>query len=159
MATHSSTLAWRIQWMEKPGAGYSTQGRKKSDTTEHFTFLRADKLEDKFSEACHLIIVLVYNKVQTKNIFIYLKCHFRSFKLLLQNLGISDKHTNAILDARGWCTGTTQRDGMSSGQASGLSLLRAWVGGSPQAVRGQRKKKLLILIIIYYYFCYFIFKG
>ena len=23
MATHSSTLAWRIQWMEKPGAGYS----------------------------------------------------------------------------------------------------------------------------------------
>jgi len=23
MATHSSILAWKIQWMEKPDAGYS----------------------------------------------------------------------------------------------------------------------------------------
>ena len=33
MATHSSTLAWRIPWTEEPG-GYSPQGRKESDTTE-----------------------------------------------------------------------------------------------------------------------------
>ena len=39
MATHSSILAWRITWTEEPG-GYSTQGRKESDTTErlHFHF-------------------------------------------------------------------------------------------------------------------------
>ena len=44
MATHSSTLAWKI-----PGyrslVGYSPWGRKESDTTEllHFTFLKKKK--------------------------------------------------------------------------------------------------------------------
>ena len=54
MATHSSTLAWKIPWTEKPGwlllpgkshglrslVGYSPWGRKESDTTErlHFHF-------------------------------------------------------------------------------------------------------------------------
>ena len=40
MATHSSTLAWKIPWMEKPD-GYSPWGLKKLDTTEglHFHFL------------------------------------------------------------------------------------------------------------------------
>ena len=33
MVTHSSILAWRIAWMEKPGRLQST-GRKESDTTE-----------------------------------------------------------------------------------------------------------------------------
>ena len=33
MATHSSTLAWRIPWREEPGR-YSPQGCKESDTTE-----------------------------------------------------------------------------------------------------------------------------
>ena len=33
MATHSSTLAWRIPWTEDL-VGYSAQGRKESDTTE-----------------------------------------------------------------------------------------------------------------------------
>ena len=28
MATHSSTLVWKIPWMEKPDAGYSSWGRK-----------------------------------------------------------------------------------------------------------------------------------
>ena len=32
MATHSSILAWRIPWTEEPG--YSSWGRKESDTTE-----------------------------------------------------------------------------------------------------------------------------
>ena len=38
MATHSSTLAWKIPWTEKL-VGYSLWGRKESDTTEqlHFT--------------------------------------------------------------------------------------------------------------------------
>ena len=38
MATHSSTLAWRILWMEEPGR-YSPWGRKESDATERLHFL------------------------------------------------------------------------------------------------------------------------
>ena len=39
MATHSSTLAWRIPWTEKP-VGYSPWGLEESDMTEwlHFHF-------------------------------------------------------------------------------------------------------------------------
>ena len=39
MAPHSSTLAWKISWMEEP-VGCSPWGRKESDTTErlHFHF-------------------------------------------------------------------------------------------------------------------------
>ena len=33
MATHSSTLAWKIPWEEEP-VGYSLWGLKESDTTE-----------------------------------------------------------------------------------------------------------------------------
>ena len=36
MATHSSTLAWRIPWAEEP-ADYSPWGRKESDMTERLT--------------------------------------------------------------------------------------------------------------------------
>ena len=34
METHSSTLAWKIPWMEELGAGYCPWGRKESGTTE-----------------------------------------------------------------------------------------------------------------------------
>jgi len=39
MATHSSTLAWKIPWMEEPGR-LQLWGRGESDTTErlHFYF-------------------------------------------------------------------------------------------------------------------------
>ena len=39
MAPHSSTLAWKIPWMEKPG-GLQSRGREELDTTEqlHFHF-------------------------------------------------------------------------------------------------------------------------
>ena len=33
MATHSSTLAWRVQWTEEPG-GLQSIGHKELDTTE-----------------------------------------------------------------------------------------------------------------------------
>ena len=33
MATHSSTLAWKIPWMEEPGR-LQSRGCNKSDTTE-----------------------------------------------------------------------------------------------------------------------------
>ena len=34
MATHSSTLAWRISWTEKPSGLQSMESQKESDTTE-----------------------------------------------------------------------------------------------------------------------------
>ena len=34
MATHFSTLAWKIPWTEKPGELHSPWGHKESDTTE-----------------------------------------------------------------------------------------------------------------------------
>ena len=37
MATHSSTLAWRIPWTEEPG-GLQSTGRKESDATEWLLF-------------------------------------------------------------------------------------------------------------------------
>ena len=39
MATHSSTLTWKIPWTEDPGRLHSPGGHKESDTTEqlHFT--------------------------------------------------------------------------------------------------------------------------
>ena len=36
MATHSSTLAWRIPWTEEPG-GLQSMGSKESDTTKQVT--------------------------------------------------------------------------------------------------------------------------
>ena len=44
MATHSSTLAWKIPWMEKPGR-LQFMGSGKSDTTErlHFHFPALEK--------------------------------------------------------------------------------------------------------------------
>ena len=37
MATHSSILAWRIPWTEKPGWLQSPWGLKELDTIEHLT--------------------------------------------------------------------------------------------------------------------------
>ena len=37
MATHSSTLAWKIPWTEELGAGYCPWGRKESGATEQLT--------------------------------------------------------------------------------------------------------------------------
>ena len=38
MATHSSTLALKIRWMEELGAGYYPWGLKESGMTERFHF-------------------------------------------------------------------------------------------------------------------------
>ena len=44
MATHSSTLALKIPWMEELGAGYYPRGRKELDTTErHHFHIRFEK--------------------------------------------------------------------------------------------------------------------
>ena len=50
MATHSSTLALKIPWMEKLGAGYYPWGCKESGKTErlhfHFHFLVAQMVKN-----------------------------------------------------------------------------------------------------------------
>ena len=38
MATHPSTLAWKIPWTEEPGRLHSPWGHKESDTTEQLHF-------------------------------------------------------------------------------------------------------------------------
>ena len=42
MAPHSSTLAWKIQWMEEPG-GLQSMGLLESDTTEQLHFHALEK--------------------------------------------------------------------------------------------------------------------
>ena len=37
MATHSSTLVWKIPWMKEPGRLYSPWDGKESDMTSNFT--------------------------------------------------------------------------------------------------------------------------
>ena len=49
MPVHSSTLAWKILWMEDPG--YSPWGRKESDTTERLHFLSLSLYNSKDTEA------------------------------------------------------------------------------------------------------------
>ena len=50
MATHSSTLAWRISRAEEPG-GLQSMGSQESDTTERLTFVS---------------LVLLFNKTQNQ---------------------------------------------------------------------------------------------
>ena len=47
MATHSSTLAWKISWMEEPGR-LQSMGSQRIDTTEqlHFTSAWLEILRD-----------------------------------------------------------------------------------------------------------------
>ena len=51
MATHSSTLAWKIPWTDDPG-GLQSMGLQESDTTErlHFTLL--------ILCLCHILVIL-----------------------------------------------------------------------------------------------------
>ena len=45
MAAHSSTLAWKISWIEEPGRLHSPWGRKEADMTErlHFPSMPGDQ--------------------------------------------------------------------------------------------------------------------
>ena len=45
MATHCTTLAQKIPWMEEPGAGYCPWGRKEQDTTERPHLYKLTALE------------------------------------------------------------------------------------------------------------------
>ena len=39
MAPHSSTIAWKMPWMEEPGRLYRPWDLKESDTTEQLHFM------------------------------------------------------------------------------------------------------------------------
>ena len=54
MPVHSSTLAWKIPWMEEPG--YSPWGRKYSDTTERLHFLSLSLYNSKDIEATRVLV-------------------------------------------------------------------------------------------------------
>ena len=58
MATHSSTLAWRIPWTEEPGRLQSV-GSKKSDTTEwlHIHFQRENHAGEEYNREYVSVLV------------------------------------------------------------------------------------------------------
>ena len=51
MAPHSSTLAWKIPWAEKPGELHSPWGLKELDTTEQLHFLNFEVISLPYSSA------------------------------------------------------------------------------------------------------------
>ena len=65
MATHSSTLAWKISWTEELDAGYCPWGRKELGTTERLHF--------------HIPAI---SKLQLAELFVH-KCLDKLFLLLL----------------------------------------------------------------------------
>ena len=50
MATHSSTLAWKIPWTEERSRLYSPWGRKESDTTQQPNFRFHPKIKNLLSK-------------------------------------------------------------------------------------------------------------
>ena len=54
MATHFSTLAEKIPWMEEPSAGYCPWGRTELDTTKRLHFYFRNIYVRKFEkQSCH----------------------------------------------------------------------------------------------------------
>ena len=72
MATHSSTLAWKIPWTEEPGS-YSPWGRKESDTTEQLH-------SHSFTDYCSFIVRLESRWNKSSNLSFL-------FKIVLAILG------------------------------------------------------------------------
>ena len=66
MATHSSILAWKISWMEKPDRLYCQWGGKESDTTEqlHFHFHFSSP---KLRQTC-TVLKLLFNQLLFKKL-------------------------------------------------------------------------------------------
>ena len=71
METHSSILAWRIPWTERPGAGYRPWGRKESDTTERLYFLSLS-LSHNYQNALQKYSTELYSHLQYMKVPVYL---------------------------------------------------------------------------------------
>ena len=54
MATHFSTLAWKIPWIEEPGRLYSPWGLKELDMTERLQFHSLSVFTQPFLWVCRL---------------------------------------------------------------------------------------------------------
>ena len=66
MATHSSTLAWKIPWTEELGAGYCPWGRKESGTTERLQ--KKKKIKCYYQQyECLFENILFYSKYYSFN--------------------------------------------------------------------------------------------
>ena len=62
MANHSSILAWKIPWMEKPG-GLQSMGSQESDTTERLHFHLHFQAEIEYSNTPHPTKVALHKAV------------------------------------------------------------------------------------------------
>ena len=73
MATHYSTLAWKIPWTEEPGRLYSSCGRKELDTTEQLHSLTHSykKKQCIVQECKHLKLedIKIFFKINILNIY------------------------------------------------------------------------------------------
>ena len=75
MTTHSSILAWRIPWTEKPGVGYSPWGLRELDTTEQLSLsLFMSSCSRKYMLATEgfivvIIIIVVGSKLYEDRLF------------------------------------------------------------------------------------------
>ena len=61
MATHSSVLAWKIPWSEKPG-GLQSMVRKRLDTTERLTHTQAACIFSRLI-LCQLLHLLLFSSI------------------------------------------------------------------------------------------------
>ena len=106
MATHSSSLAWRIPWMEKLG-GLQSTGRKKWDTTERLHYTVYEVTKSWTWRVTFTFTLLVWQEMRFGLITEVLNCQTkqRSFVLLMQ-LRIPRHPTHAARFWLRWITVT-----------------------------------------------------
>ena len=67
MATHSSTLAWKIPWTEELGPGYCPWGRKESGTTERLHSLMCFSNFVSIPSDMIIIQILIFSHMDSKS--------------------------------------------------------------------------------------------
>ena len=85
MATHSSTLAWRIPWTEAPG-GYSPWSHKESDTAKHAQHRMSIKPFFAYSVTARSVPVLQMSACRREARGLFQTVMFASFSLLFLQL-------------------------------------------------------------------------
>ena len=101
MATHSSILAWKIPWTEKPG-GYTPWGCKESDTTER---LNTPPTCLSKQTGVFLIMPLISKFLSIQLLFISEFVHFFPVSLELPLLMIQDPPTSPLGDCNSLLSG------------------------------------------------------
>ena len=80
MTTHSSILAWRIPWTEKPG-GLQSVGWKESDTTEETVHARARAHTHTHTLLYGFSHFLTHLSLELSSLKVHLKCSLYSLKV------------------------------------------------------------------------------